>query len=152
MKNLKKPKYLGNKNVLKNVEPDQFILDPIKNPHPEKKYWIRFTSPEFTSICPITSQPDFGNIIIDYIPNKFLLESKSLKLFLFSFRNYGGFHEDCTIKIAKKIIHYVKPKWIRVVSIWNPRGGIPIDVYFEEGVIPKGVFIQKISPDIFKGR
>ena len=93
MKNLKKPKYLGKNTKLHQDNPDKFVLDPIDNPHPDKDYSIRFSSPEFTSICPITSQPDFANIIIDYIPNKLLLESKSLKLFLFSFRNYGGFHE-----------------------------------------------------------
>ena len=113
-KNLKKPKYLGKKIILNQDNPDKFILDPIDNPHPDKDYSIRFSSPEFTSICPITSQPDFGNIIIDYVPNKFLLESKSLKLFLFSFRNYGGFHEDCTIKIAKKIKEVRKGDIIKV--------------------------------------
>ena len=86
MKNSKKPKYLGKKTVLNQYNPDKFVLDPVDNPHPDKNYSVRFSCPEFTSICPITSQPDFGNIIIDYIPNKLLLESKSLKLFLFSFR------------------------------------------------------------------
>lgn len=152
MKNLKKPKYLGKNTKLNQDNPDKFVLDPIDNPHPDKDYSIRFSSPEFTSICPITSQPDFANIIIDYIPNKLLLESKSLKLFLFSFRNYGGFHEDCTIKIAKKIIHYVKPKWIRIVSVWNPRGGIPIDVFFEEGIVPKKVHVQDLNMNVYKPR
>ena len=151
MKNLKKPKYLGNnKDFINN--PEKFILDPIKNPHLDKDYSIRFTAPEFTSICPITAQPDFGVIIIDYIPNKFLLESKSLKLFLFSFRNFGAFHEDCTLKIGKKIILYIKPKWLRITTLWNPRGGIPIDVTFEEGKIPKNVSVQTINSKIYKGR
>ncbi len=151
MKSLKRPKYLGiKKNV--NEDPEKFVLDSVENPHPDKNYSIRFTAPEFTSICPITSQPDFGTIIIDYIPNKVILESKSLKLYLFSFRNYGGFHEDCTIKIGKKVIESIKPKWIRIITIWNPRGGIPIDVFFQEGKIPKNVFIQKIDAPIYRSR
>ena len=98
MKNTKKPRYLGSKSNVKS-SPDSFILDCVNNPHLDHDYSIRFIAPEFTSICPITSQPDFGKIIIDYVPNKLLMESKSFKLFLFSFRDYGGFHEDCTIKI-----------------------------------------------------
>ncbi len=151
MANIKKPKYLGKNSIVK-ATPDDFILDCVENPHPDINYCIRFTSPEFTSICPITSQPDFGNIIIDYVPKKKLMESKSFKLFLFSFRDYGGFHEDCTIKIAKKIKKYVSPKWLRVASFWNPRGGIPIDVLFQDGTVPKDVIIQKLNIANYKGR
>ena len=132
MANSKKTKFLGKESKIPD-NPDDFILDNVTNPHLDINYCIRFCSPEFTSICPITSQPDFGNIIVDYIPKKLIIESKSFKLYLFTFRNYGGFHEDCTIKIAKKIINSVKPKWIRVASFWNPRGGIPIDVIFQAG-------------------
>tara|TARA_B100000700_G_C14660533_1_gene676178 strand:- start:244 stop:699 length:456 start_codon:yes stop_codon:yes gene_type:complete len=145
MGNSKNIKYLGKKSKIPD-SPDDVILDTVKNPHPDENYSIRFSSPEFTSICPITSQPDFGIIIIDYIPKKLIVESKSLKLFLFSFRDYGGFHEDCTLKIGKKILESTKPKWIRVTAFWNPRGGIPIDVFYQKGTIPKGVYINE--PDI----
>ncbi len=151
MKNLKKTKYLGKNNEGEH-SPENFDLDSIHNPHPESDYSIRFTAPEFTSICPITSQPDFGNVIIDYVPNKLLIESKSFKLYLFTFRNYGGFHEDCTLKIGKKIISSIKPKWIRVATFWNPRGGIPIDVFFEKGTLPRKVHIQRVDQNIYKGR
>ena len=144
MANTKKPKYLGSNSRIQE-SPDNFILDYVKNPHPENDYSIRFTAPEFTSICPITSQPDFGNIIVDYIPRKLIIESKSFKLFLFSFRNYGGFHEDCTLKIAKKIIKSVNPKWIRVASFWNPRGGIPIDIVFQKGTKNKNVYVNELN-------
>ncbi len=151
MKNLKKTKYLGKDNKGED-SPENFNLDSIDNPHPESDYSIRFTAPEFTSICPITSQPDFGNVIVDYVPNKLLVESKSFKLYLFTFRNYGGFHEDCTLKIGKKIISSIKPKWIRVATFWNPRGGIPIDVFFEKGTLPTKVHIQSVDQKIYKGR
>ena len=151
MKNTKKPKYLGVKSSMKG-SPDNFILDCVENPHPKNEYSVRFSAPEFTSICPITAQPDFGYFIIDYIPAKTIVESKSLKLFLFSFRNYGGFHEDCTIKVAKKIIKFASPKWIRVASFWNPRGGIPIDVIFQKGKKSKDVHIQELNVPYYRGR
>ena len=152
MANIKKTKYLGSKKTAKNTSPDDFCLDGVENPHLDKDYVIRFSSPEFTSICPITSQPDFGNIIVDYVPNKKIVESKSYKLFLFSFRNFGGFHEDCTIKIAKKIIKSVKPKWLRVGGFWNPRGGIPIDIFFQTHNPPKNVWIKEYDITPYKGR
>ena len=151
MKNTKKPRYLGSKSNVKS-SPDSFILDCVNNPHLDHDYSIRFIAPEFTSICPITSQPDFGKIIIDYVPNKLLMESKSFKLFLFSFRDYGGFHEDCTIKISKKIIKYVKPKWIRVASFWNPRGGIPIDIISQAGKKPANVIVSELKIPIYGNR
>ena len=151
MKNTKKPRYLGSKSNVKS-SPDSFILDCVNNPHLDHDYSIRFIAPEFTSICPITSQPDFGKIIIDYVPNKLLMESKSFKLFLFSFRDYGGFHEDCTIKISKKIIRYVKPKWIRVASFWNPRGGIPIDIISQTGKKPVNVIVSELNIPIYGNR
>ena len=147
----KKPRYLGSKSNVKS-SPDSFILDCVNNPHLDHDYSIRFIAPEFTSICPITSQPDFGKIIIDYVPNKLLMESKSFKLFLFSFRDYGGFHEDCTIKISKKIIKYVKPKWIRVASFWNPRGGIPIDIISQTGKKPANVIVSELNIPIYGNR
>ena len=151
MEDIKKPKYLGSKSKVYQ-SPDGFILDCVANPNPKVDYSIRFSAPEFTSICPITSQPDFGNIIVDYVPNKMIMESKSFKLFLFTFRNYGGFHEDCTIKIAKKIIKYISPKWLRVASFWNPRGGIPIDVFYQTGKKPDNVYVNDLGIPPYKGR
>ena len=150
-KNTKKPKYLGSKSKIEK-SPDNFVLDGVEKPQPPHAYSIRFSAPEFTSICPITSQPDFGHIIVDYIPQKIIMESKSFKLFLFSFRNYGGFHEDCTIKIAKKIIKYISPKWLRVASFWNPRGGIPIDVFYQTGKKPDNVYVNDLGIPPYKGR
>ncbi|MBC34362.1 MAG: NADPH-dependent 7-cyano-7-deazaguanine reductase QueF [Rickettsiales bacterium] len=151
MKNIKKTKYLGKESTYQK-SPEQFKLDVVSNPNPKDEYCIRFSAPEFTSICPITSQPDFGIIIIDYVPSKFIVESKSLKLFLFSFRNYGAFHEDCTMKIVKKIEQAVKPKWIRISSFWNPRGGIPIDVFFQSSSPPKGIYIKPVDIQLYTGR
>mgnify|MGYP001169123297 FL=1 len=151
MKVIKKVKYLG-KTTKINESPDNFKLDSVKNPHSDRNYAIRFVSPEFTSICPITSQPDFAKIIIDYVPNKLIMESKSFKLFLVTFRNYGAFHEDCTIKIAKKIEKSIKPKWIRVCSFWNPRGGIPIDVFYQSGKKPKEIFIEELKIETYSSR
>ncbi|MBC10800.1 MAG: NADPH-dependent 7-cyano-7-deazaguanine reductase QueF [Rickettsiales bacterium] len=147
----KKPSYLGSKSQVPE-SPKNFKLDGIDNPHRDKDYVVRFSSPELTSICPITSQPDFGYIVLDYIPKKLILESKSLKLFLFSFRNFGGFHEDCTILIAKKIEHFIKPKWLRISCFWNPRGGIPIDIFYENGKKPKNVFIKEVDIKPYTGR
>ena len=148
---MKEFKSLGNKSEIPE-DPEKFKLESITNPHQNREYVIRLSSPEFTSICPITSQPDFGNFIVDYVPNKKIMESKSFKLFLFTFRNYGGFHEDCTIKVAKKIIKYTSPKWIRVASYWNPRGGIPIDVIFQRGKRPKNVYVEDLDIPNYSGR
>ena len=151
MKTTKKPEYLGSKSKIPE-SPQDFIIDGIKNPHPNKDYVIRFSSPELTSICPITSQPDFGCVILDYVPKNLILESKSFKLFLFSFRNFGGFHEDCTILIGKKIEKFIKPKWLRVASFWNPRGGIPIDVFYQNGKKPDNVYVEKLNINPYTGR
>ena len=151
MVSMKEYKSLGNKSKIPE-DPEKFKLESITNPHQNKEYVIRLSSPEFTSICPITGQPDFGNIIVDYIPNKKIVESKSYKLFLFSFRNFGGFHEDCTIKIAKKIIKSIKPKWLRIGGFWNPRGGIPIDIFFQTNELPKNMWIKEYDVMPYKGR
>ena len=130
---------LGKKTEYRFEKPNLKTLENVANPHPDIDYAIRVTCPEFTSICPITGQPDFANLVIDYVPSKAILESKSLKLYLFSYRNHGAFHEDCTIQIAKDIIAITKPKWLRIGGYWYPRGGIPIDVFFQSGKLPKGV-------------
>jgi len=148
----KKNKYLGLKSTDSLDSPEKFILDAIKHPPPNTNDCASFSPPERTSIRPRTSQPDFGNVIIDYVPSKFIMESKSFKLFLFTFRNYGGFHEDCTMKIAKKIEKYIKPKWIRVCTFWNPRGGIPIDIFYQSGKQPEGIHIESTNINPYTGR
>src|SRR5689334_24026620 len=109
------------------ARPEEAVLETVPNPHPGLSYCVRFTAPEFTSLCPLTGQPDFAHLVIDYIPDTLLVESKSLKLFLTSFRNHGAFHEDCTVGIARRLIEALKPNWLRIGGYWYPRGGIPID-------------------------
>ena len=134
------------------ASPDQAKLDRVPNPHPDTHYVARFTMPEFTLMCPVTGQPDFAIIVIDYVPNRWLVESKSLKLYLNSFRNHGAFHEDCTVMIGKRIADEIKPKWLRIGGYWYPRGGIPIDVLWQTGKLPKGLWVpdQGVAP--YRGR
>ena len=110
----------------------------MPNPHADTDYVARFTAPEFTTLCPITGQPDFAHLVIDYVPGKWLVESKSLKLYLNSFRNHGAFHEDCTVAIGKRLFDLLKPKWLRIGGYWYPRGGMPIDVFWQAGKLPAG--------------
>jgi 7-cyano-7-deazaguanine reductase len=132
--------------------PDEAKLDRVPNPQKDTNYVVRFTAPEFTSLCPITGQPDFAHLVIDYVPAQWLLESKSLKLYVASFRNHGAFHEDCTVAIGKRISADIKPKWLRIGGYWYPRGGIPIDVFWQTGKLPKGMWIpdQGVAP--YRGR
>jgi 7-cyano-7-deazaguanine reductase len=130
--------HLGKQSPIQN-DPDKVILDPIINPSMGYLYCCRFTAPEFTSLCPKTGQPDFATIIIDYVPDKFLLESKSLKLFLFAFRNRGDFHEKCTSDIGDRIAQAISPRWLRVAGFWNGRGGISIDIVCEYGTLPERI-------------
>lgn len=132
--------------------PESAILESVQNPQADVDYVVRFTAPEFTSLCPITGQPDFAHLVIDYIPDQRLVESKSLKLFLGSFRNHGTFHEDCTVSIARRLIAEIKPKWLRIGGYWYPRGGMPIDVFFAQGEIPKGVWIPEQGVAGYRGR
>ena len=134
------------------TSPDEAILEKIANPHDDADYVVRFTCPEFTSLCPITGQPDFAHLVIDYVPGKFILESKSLKLFLGSFRNQGEFHEACSVGIAKRLIAELGPKWLRLGGYWYPRGGIPIDVFYQTGPAPDGVWIPEIEVSPYRGR
>ncbi|MDA7704954.1 preQ(1) synthase [Rickettsiales bacterium] len=143
---------LGQNTNYQYDNPDIKILDSVENPHPDVDYLIKFSCPEFTSICPVTSQPDFANIIIEYVPSKKMVESKSLKLYLTSFRNHGAFHEDCTIKIAKDLIALMEPKWFRISGYWYPRGGIPIDIFFQNGEIPKNIHLNHHQEYNYKGR
>ncbi|TKB95506.1 MAG: NADPH-dependent 7-cyano-7-deazaguanine reductase QueF [Mesorhizobium sp.] len=113
---------------------------------------VRFTCPEFTSLCPVTGQPDFAHIVIDYAPDALLVESKSLKLFMTSFRNHGAFHEECTVMIGRRIIAATKPLWLRIGGYWYPRGGIPIDVFWQTGAPPEGVWLPDTGVAPYRGR
>lgn len=142
---------LGNKTELP-ASPDKAILERVENPHPNVDYLIRFTAPEFTSLCPKTGQPDFAHLVIDYVPRQWIVESKSLKLFLHSFRNHGDFHEACTIAIAKRVIETIDPAWLRIGGYWYPRGGMPIDVFYQSGEPPRGLWIPDQGVQPYKGR
>ncbi|WP_454018021.1 preQ(1) synthase [Azospirillum sp. Marseille-Q6669] len=132
--------------------PDEAVLERVPNPNPGDHYVVRFTAPEFTSLCPITGQPDFAHLVIDYVPGEWLVESKSLKLFLTSFRNHGAFHEACTVGIGKRLADELKPVWLRIGGYWYPRGGIPIDVFYATGEPPKGVWIPSQDVQTYRGR
>jgi 7-cyano-7-deazaguanine reductase len=132
--------------------PEDAVLDPVPNPHPDLNYVARYAAPEFTSLCPVTGQPDFAHLVIDYVPDQFLVESKSLKLYLTSFRNHGAFHEGCTIDIAKKIIATIAPRWLRIGGYWYPRGGIPIDVFWQTGAPLEGVWLPDQGVPPYRGR
>ena len=134
------------------ASPAKARLDRVANPHPDTDYVARFTAPEFTTLCPITGQPDFAHLVIDYVPGKWLVESKSLKLYLASFRNHGAFHEDCTVGIGKRVADLLKPQWLRIGGYWYPRGGMPIDVFWQTGKAPAGLWLpgQGVAP--YRGR
>ena len=134
------------------ASPAAAVLESVANPHPGTAYLVRFTCPEFTAICPLTGQPDFAHLVIDYLPGGLLLESKSLKLFLGSFRNHGAFHEDCTVTIAKRIEAAITPQWLRIGGYWYPRGGIPIDVFYQSGPPPEGLWIPDSGVPPYRGR
>lgn len=147
----KKLTQLGGKAEIP-ASPEDAVLETVPNPQEGTDYVVRFTAPEFTSLCPVTGQPDFAHLVIDYVPGKKLIESKSFKLFLTSFRNHGAFHEDCTVMIAKRLIEALEPKWLRIGGYWFPRGGMPIDVFYQTDEPPKGVWIadQGVAP--YRGR
>jgi 7-cyano-7-deazaguanine reductase len=147
----KGPALLGQKAKLPTC-PDEAELDLVPNPHGNDTYLVRFTAPEFTSLCPITGQPDFAHIVIDYVPAAWLVESKSLKLYLGSFRNHGAFHEDCTLRIAKDLEAALSPKWLRIGGYWYPRGGIPIDVFWQTGAPPDGLWLPDQGVAAYRGR
>ena len=134
------------------VNPDQAIIETVDNPHPGEHYLVRFTAPEFTSLCPVTGQPDFAHLVIDYVPDQKLVESKSLKLYLTSFRNQGDFHEACTVGIAKRLVSEMQPIWIRIGGYWYPRGGMPIDVFYQHGQLPPGMWIPDQGVPGYRGR
>ena len=132
--------------------PDAAVLETVSNPHPGSLYLVRFTCPEFTSLCPVTGQPDFAHFVIDYAPEATILESKSLKLYLGAFRNYGAFHEECTLVIAARLVAATAPRWLRIGGYWYPRGGIPIDVFYQTAEPPLGLWIPDPGVAPYRGR
>ncbi len=144
-------KQLGAKSALP-ATPDEALLEKVANPHPRETYLVRFTCPEFTALCPITGQPDFAHLVIDYVPGQWLVESKSLKLYLGAFRSHGAFHEDCTLAIARRVVETIAPIWLRIGGYWYPRGGIPIDVFYQTDAPPEGLWLpdQGVAP--YRGR
>src|SRR5690242_12235020 len=132
--------------------PDEAKLESVDNPQAGTDYVVRFTAPEFTSLCPVTGQPDFAHFVIDYCPAKAIVESKSLKLFLGSFRNHAAFHEDCTIMIGKRVVAAIKPKFLRIAGFWYPRGGIPIDVFWQTGKLPTNLYLLDPGVSPYRGR
>ncbi|HAT87983.1 preQ(1) synthase [Cohaesibacter gelatinilyticus] len=154
---------MSNQDIYKNLtqlgsetklpdNPEDAILEKVPNPQSDIDYAVRFTAPEFTSLCPLTSQPDFAHLVIDYIPGDWLVESKSLKLFLGSFRNHGAFHEDCTVSIGRRLEELLDPKWLRIGGYWYPRGGIPIDVFYQTADAPDHVWIPPQDVPTYRGR
>lgn len=143
--------HLGQTSALP-ASPDAAQLDYPANPRPGSPYLVRFAVPEFTSLCPVTGAPDFAHLVIDYVPDASIVESKSLKLFLSSFRNHAAFHEDCTVGIGQRLVAEMKPIWLRIGGYWYPRGGIPIDVFWQSGPIPDGLWVpdQGVAP--YRGR
>jgi 7-cyano-7-deazaguanine reductase len=134
------------------ASPDEAVLETVPNPCPGTPYLVRFTCPEFTSLCPVTGQPDFAKLVIDYQPQDLLVESKSLRLFLASFRNHGDFHEACTVRIAKRLEAAAAPAWLRIGGYWYPRGGIPIDVFYQTGPAPGGLWVPETGVQPYRGR
>ena len=138
--------------IVPPTSPETAVLERVPNPHPDALYLARFTVPEFTSLCPVTAQPDFAHLVIDYAPADWLVESKSLKLYLTAFRNHGAFHEDCTVAVGRRIVDLLSPKWLRIGGYWYPRGGIPIDVFWQTGTPPEGLWLPDQGVPTYRGR
>ncbi len=134
------------------ASPDDAVLEKVSNPTPDQTYVVRFTCPEFTCLCPVTGQPDFAHLVIDYVPDKWIVESKSLKLYLAAFRNHGAFHEETTVGIARRLADELGPTWLRICGYWFPRGGIPIDVFYQTGAPPEGLWIPDPGVKPYRGR
>jgi len=124
----------------------------VPNPRRDALYLARFTAPEFTSLCPVTGQPDFATLVVDYAPDEWVIESKSFKLFLQSFRNHGAFHEDCTVYVGQRIVERAQPRWLRIAGYWYPRGGLPIDVFWQPGPAPDGLWVPDTGVSPYRGR
>lgn len=134
------------------TSPADARLERVINPAADKHYIVRLTCPEFTSLCPFTGQPDFAHVMIDYIPRDWIVESKSFKIFMNSYRNHGVFHEACTIEIADRLTALLDPVWLRIGAYWYPRGGIPIDVFWQSGAQPTDVWVPAQDVPHYRGR
>ena len=134
------------------ASPQQALIERVENPNPRETYLVRFTCPEFTTLCPVTGQPDFAHLVIDYVPRRWLVESKSLKLYLGAFRNASGFHEECTVGIARRLVATLAPRWLRIGGYWYPRGGMPIDVFYQTGAPPRGLWLPEQGVAPYRGR
>jgi len=132
--------------------PQKAVLETVPNPEPRALYLVRFTAPEFTTLCPMTGQPDFAHLVIDYAPRAKLVESKSLKLYLGSFRNHADFHEGCTLAIGRRLARVLAPRWLRIGGYWYPRGGMPIDVFWQTGQPPRGLWLPDPGVQPYRGR
>ncbi len=143
--------HLGQSSSLP-VSPGEAKLDYLPNPSAGELYLVRFAAPEFTSLCPVTGQPDFAHLVIDYAPAETIVESKSLKLYLGSFRNHCGFHEDVTVGIGHRLVDEMKPNWLRIGGYWYPRGGIPIDVFWQSSAPPEGLWLPDQGVPAYRGR
>jgi 7-cyano-7-deazaguanine reductase len=145
------PLHLGKQTPLP-ASPEEAVLDYVPNPRQGALYLARFAAPEFTSLCRVTGQPDFAHLVIDYAPAETIVESKSLKLFLGSFRNHAGFHEDVTVGIGQRLFTEMQPRWLRIGGYWYPRGGIPIDVFWQSGTPPEGLWVPDQGVASYRGR
>ncbi|MEQ1510968.1 MAG: preQ(1) synthase [Sphingopyxis sp.] len=151
MVNPKSPRFLGQHSELP-ASPDVAMLDYVANPRANELYLVRFAAPEFTSLCPVTGQPDFAHLVIDYAPAASIVESKSLKLFLGSFRNHAAFHEDCTVGIGRRLFDEMRPHWLRIGGYWYPRGGMPIDIFWQSSSPPEGLWLPDQGVAAYRGR
>jgi len=140
------------RQVAAPASPAEAVLDYVPNPRPGRPFLVRLTAPEFTSLCPVTGQPDFAHLVLDYVPGATIVESKSFKLFLQSFRNHAAFHEDCTVGIAERLVAEMAPLWLRIGGYWYPRGGIPIDVFWQSGPPPEGLWLPPQDVPGYRGR
>jgi 7-cyano-7-deazaguanine reductase len=140
----------SNTSIPKN--PEEAVIERVPNPQAGIIFSVRFTAPEFTSLCPLTGQPDFAHLVLDYVPDHWLVESKSLKLYFGAFRNHGAFHEDCTVSIALKLVELLTPKWLRLGGYWYPRGGMPIDIFYQTGKAPDGLWLPDQGVPNYRGR
>src|ERR1700687_2970165 len=134
------------------ASPDKAVLETVPNPQPRALYLVRFTAPEFITLCPMTGQPDFAHLVIDYAPRAKLVESKSLKLYLGSFRNHADFHEAFTLAIGQRLATVLAPRCPRSGGYWYPRGGMPIDVFWQTGQPPKGLWLPDPGVAGYRGR
>jgi 7-cyano-7-deazaguanine reductase len=139
-------------HVAQPATPGAAVLERVANPTPGKLYIVRLTCPEFTSLCPLTGQPDFAHIMVDYIPKDWIVESKSFKLLMGSYRNHGAFHEACSMEIAGKLIYLLDPVWLRIGAYWYPRGGIPIDIFWQTDAPPPGTWVPPQDVPHYRGR